>query len=90
MSRASALHHVRIPVGTAGESSTLVGGGRRPVARPHRGLEIPLNVQEDAARSRQILGYEGVEQARGDAALNDDPPNRELVVVVLAPGDDTG
>jgi PhnB protein len=30
-------------------------------------------VQEDAARSRQVLGDDGVEQPRRDAALDDDP-----------------
>ena len=56
------------------------------VARPHRCPEVPIDVQEHAARTRKILGDERVEEPRGHAALHDDPseaaPKRSFFVVV--------
>jgi hypothetical protein len=43
-------------------------------------------MQEDAARSREVLGDDGVQETRGDATLDDDSPEsrprRRLLVVV--------
>src|SRR5215216_930184 len=49
-------------------------------------MEIPIHVQEDAPRARQVLRDDRVEQAGGDAALDDDPPKARcrcpLLVIV--------
>ena len=56
------------------------------VARPHRRAEAPIDVQEDAPRPREVLGDHRVEQAGGDAALDDQAAEararRGLLVVV--------
>jgi hypothetical protein len=71
----------------------LVGSGGRDrraggdhVARPYRREEAPRHLEEDAARTGQLLRDECVEQARGDAALDDagtEPARGGEVVVVV-------
>ena len=62
--------------GLSSRTSSNLDLGRDLVARPHRRPEAPVDVQEDAARAREILGDHGVEQPGRHAALHDEPPNR--------------
>src|SRR6476659_1197944 len=48
--------------------------GRDLVTGPDRRPEAPVDVQEHTAGPGQVLGYHRVEQAAGNPALHDDPP----------------